>query len=590
MGDGGGFGPVDDPEPRGHRAARRPGRQPPSGCGSVRSCSAPPTATPRCSRTGPRRSTTSAAAACCSASAPAGRRTSTSSTASSSGRPAPASPASTSTARSSPACCASEDHRVGDHFAVRDAISEPKPVQERLPLLIGGKGDRMLGLVARHADEWNMWSLPETQAERAAVLARRCEAIGRDPGRDPPLDPGAGDAHRRRGARRAVRGRRRRPRPPSAGTVEQFAEVVAGGATPASTRSSSPTSCSAAGAQKLDAYDALARRVADLRRLTSAATIDGAARGRTRMVVATSTCSDVSPPRRNGPRGPELLARTGDDGHESSNACAPTDSKHPKRCGKVPPDRRVAAATDGARWGGPRHRRRPADGEVTASTGPSIAREQGGQFMRRVVPVVMGLLLAAALLPLLPAGPAGATAGPPDNVAPTPGQVVPANPVFRWEAGEGAVRYVFRISLEEDLSPVISGGSITTVNTSLTFTTELPTNVTLYWGVTAYDTPSGTLGGAPGPTWSFKKGSIAAPTGLVPSNLPNNPKVFRIREKHPCSLAPRGWRQELRTHHRRRRELHQCAASQEDGQHLVHAQRPDDHRQALLLEGASDCD
>ncbi len=69
----------------------------------------------------------------------------------------------------------------GEHYVVRNAISELKPVQERLPLLIGGKGDRMLGVVARHADEWNMWSLPETQAERAAALARRCEAIGRDP-------------------------------------------------------------------------------------------------------------------------------------------------------------------------------------------------------------------------------------------------------------------------------------------------------------------------------------------------------------------------------------------------------------------------
>ncbi|MGZ4710815.1 MAG: LLM class flavin-dependent oxidoreductase, partial [Acidimicrobiales bacterium] len=58
---------------------------------------------------------------------------------------------------------------------------EPKPVQAHLPLLIGGKGDRMLGLTARLADEWNMWSLPATIAERSALLDRRCEDIGRDP-------------------------------------------------------------------------------------------------------------------------------------------------------------------------------------------------------------------------------------------------------------------------------------------------------------------------------------------------------------------------------------------------------------------------
>jgi probable F420-dependent oxidoreductase len=69
----------------------------------------------------------------------------------------------------------------GEHYQLRGAVSEPKPVQRPLPLLIGGKGDRMLGVVARHADEWNMWGLADTIAERSTVLARRCESIGRDP-------------------------------------------------------------------------------------------------------------------------------------------------------------------------------------------------------------------------------------------------------------------------------------------------------------------------------------------------------------------------------------------------------------------------
>jgi alkanesulfonate monooxygenase SsuD/methylene tetrahydromethanopterin reductase-like flavin-dependent oxidoreductase (luciferase family) len=69
----------------------------------------------------------------------------------------------------------------GDHYQVRDAIAEPKAVQERVPLLIGAKGDRMLGVVARFADEWNMWSSPPELAERRAVLDRKCEALGRAP-------------------------------------------------------------------------------------------------------------------------------------------------------------------------------------------------------------------------------------------------------------------------------------------------------------------------------------------------------------------------------------------------------------------------
>ena len=69
----------------------------------------------------------------------------------------------------------------GAHYRLADAVAEPKPVQQPLPLLIGGKGDRMLGVVARHADEWNMWGLAPAIAERTEVLERRCEALGRDP-------------------------------------------------------------------------------------------------------------------------------------------------------------------------------------------------------------------------------------------------------------------------------------------------------------------------------------------------------------------------------------------------------------------------
>ena len=69
----------------------------------------------------------------------------------------------------------------GEHYTVTGARSFPKPVQDRLPILVGGKGDRMLGVVARYADEWNMWSTPEMLAERRAVLDAHCERLGRDP-------------------------------------------------------------------------------------------------------------------------------------------------------------------------------------------------------------------------------------------------------------------------------------------------------------------------------------------------------------------------------------------------------------------------
>jgi F420-dependent oxidoreductase-like protein len=69
----------------------------------------------------------------------------------------------------------------GKHYTVTEALGEPKPVGDRLPILVGGKGDRMLGLVARHADEWNMWSTPDLFTERSGALDARCEREGRDP-------------------------------------------------------------------------------------------------------------------------------------------------------------------------------------------------------------------------------------------------------------------------------------------------------------------------------------------------------------------------------------------------------------------------
>ncbi|HEY8523772.1 MAG TPA: TIGR03560 family F420-dependent LLM class oxidoreductase [Acidimicrobiales bacterium] len=71
---------------------------------------------------------------------------------------------------------------VGAHYRLTDAVCEPKPVQDPLPVLIGASGERrMLRLTARHADLWNTWGLPDHIAHKSAVLDRHCEAVGRDP-------------------------------------------------------------------------------------------------------------------------------------------------------------------------------------------------------------------------------------------------------------------------------------------------------------------------------------------------------------------------------------------------------------------------
>jgi alkanesulfonate monooxygenase SsuD/methylene tetrahydromethanopterin reductase-like flavin-dependent oxidoreductase (luciferase family) len=71
---------------------------------------------------------------------------------------------------------------AGRHVRLRDAILEPKPLQERLPLLVGGAGERVtLRIAAHHADVWNAWGSPETMRRKNTVLDRHCARIERDP-------------------------------------------------------------------------------------------------------------------------------------------------------------------------------------------------------------------------------------------------------------------------------------------------------------------------------------------------------------------------------------------------------------------------
>jgi len=70
----------------------------------------------------------------------------------------------------------------GKFFAVSDAPNQPPPVQEHLPLLIGGGGEqRTMRIAARFADQWNSWTTPDVLAHKVKVLADRCSEIGRDP-------------------------------------------------------------------------------------------------------------------------------------------------------------------------------------------------------------------------------------------------------------------------------------------------------------------------------------------------------------------------------------------------------------------------
>jgi len=72
----------------------------------------------------------------------------------------------------------------GKAHLVRDATNLPPARQEpRPPIFVGGKGDRLLRLVADVADGWNTcWAwTPDDYRDRLDVLHRACDAAGRDP-------------------------------------------------------------------------------------------------------------------------------------------------------------------------------------------------------------------------------------------------------------------------------------------------------------------------------------------------------------------------------------------------------------------------
>jgi F420-dependent oxidoreductase-like protein len=71
----------------------------------------------------------------------------------------------------------------GRYYQLTDALCEPKPVQDPLPLWIGGMGEQLtLRAVAESADGWNTFFMPvEAYGHKLDVLAEHCAAVGRDP-------------------------------------------------------------------------------------------------------------------------------------------------------------------------------------------------------------------------------------------------------------------------------------------------------------------------------------------------------------------------------------------------------------------------
>jgi F420-dependent oxidoreductase-like protein len=68
----------------------------------------------------------------------------------------------------------------GRTIRVAEAICYPRPLQEHVPILVGGQGERRtLQLVARYADACNVRGDPATVRRKLGALARHCSAAGR---------------------------------------------------------------------------------------------------------------------------------------------------------------------------------------------------------------------------------------------------------------------------------------------------------------------------------------------------------------------------------------------------------------------------
>jgi len=70
----------------------------------------------------------------------------------------------------------------GGHYAFDELVHHPTPIQARLPIMIGGSGEKKtLRTVAKYADMWNAMGPIEVMRHKVDVLHEHCAAVGRDP-------------------------------------------------------------------------------------------------------------------------------------------------------------------------------------------------------------------------------------------------------------------------------------------------------------------------------------------------------------------------------------------------------------------------
>lgn len=69
----------------------------------------------------------------------------------------------------------------GKHYSIKNAICNPKPMQNPTPIMVGGAGGKLMEVVARHATRYNHpFGTPEILKEKISLLKTKCKVIKRD--------------------------------------------------------------------------------------------------------------------------------------------------------------------------------------------------------------------------------------------------------------------------------------------------------------------------------------------------------------------------------------------------------------------------
>jgi len=72
---------------------------------------------------------------------------------------------------------------TGSLYSARNTLNLPKPVRGRIPIMVGGAGERTLRIMAKYADIAHVWDhfLPSELGQRLQSLRKHCDDVRRSP-------------------------------------------------------------------------------------------------------------------------------------------------------------------------------------------------------------------------------------------------------------------------------------------------------------------------------------------------------------------------------------------------------------------------